>query len=81
MNNQPQQPAPVVLNIKMTVQGLQFAIAAMRKAPIPHEEIDPLIQELLQQGQQEVARVQAEAKDAEEKANAATAELAPAEGA
>lgn len=60
------QPAPIVLNIKMTVQGLQFAIAAMRKAPIPHEDIDPLIQELLQQGQQELARVQAEAKQAEE---------------
>lgn len=60
----PQQP--VALNIKVTPEGLQFIIGALRK--LPHDQVDDLVRELFGQGQQEVQRLQAEAAAAEEAA-------------
>jgi hypothetical protein len=66
MNAPVQQPAPIALNIKVTPDGLQFIIGALRK--LPHDQVDDLVRELFTQGQQEVQRLQAEAAAAEEAA-------------
>lgn len=38
---------PPVLTLQMTPGGVELAIAALRK--LPHEQVDPLVQELWQQ--------------------------------
>jgi len=76
VQQQPAAPQQVVLNIKVTPDGLQFIIGALRK--LPHDQVDDLVRELFGQGQQEVQRLQAEAAAAEqaEKEKAAAADRA-----
>jgi len=66
VQQQPAAPQQVVLNIKVTPDGLQFIIGALRK--LPHDQVDDLVRELFGQGQQEIQRLQAEAAAAEEAA-------------
>lgn len=35
---------PAILNMQMTPAGVELTIAALRK--LPHEQVDPLVQEL-----------------------------------
>lgn len=49
---------PVILNIKMTPAGVDLCLAALRK--MPHEQVDPLVQDLYTQGRAELDRVNAE---------------------
>jgi hypothetical protein len=49
---------PVLLNIKMHQAGVDLCLTALRK--LPHEQVDPLIQDLYTQGRAEVERVNAE---------------------
>ncbi len=44
----------MILQIQMTVAGLDLVLTALRK--LPHEQVDPLVQELLTQGRAEIAR-------------------------
>ena len=44
----------MILQIQMTVAGLDLVISALRK--LPHEQVDTLVQELLTQGRAEIAR-------------------------
>jgi len=46
-----------ILNIQMTVPGVQLAIAALRK--LPHDQVDELVRELTAQANAEIARLQA----------------------
>ena len=44
------------LNIQFTLPGAELMIAALRK--LPHETVDPLVQEVIAQYKNEVARLQ-----------------------
>lgn len=44
-----------VLNIQMTPGGVELAIAALRK--LPHEQVDPLVQELWAQYKQQMQQL------------------------
>lgn len=51
------------ININFTPQNAELMIAALRK--LPHETVDPLLQDVWQQFQNEIKRIQAEAKPVE----------------
>lgn len=44
------------INIQFTLPGAELMIAALRK--LPHETVDPLVQEVIAQYKNEVARLQ-----------------------
>lgn len=44
-----------ILNIQMTPGGVELAIAALRK--LPHEQVDPLVQELWAQYKQQMQQL------------------------
>lgn len=44
------------INIQFTLPGAELMIAALRK--LPHETVDPLVQEVITQYKNEVARLQ-----------------------
>jgi hypothetical protein len=44
------------INIQFTLHGAELMIAALRK--LPHETVDPLVQEVITQFKNEVARLQ-----------------------
>lgn len=44
MTEQTEDVKPPILNIKMVPGGIELCIAALRK--LPHEQVDPLVQEL-----------------------------------
>lgn len=46
---------PTILHIKMTPAGLDLAIAALRK--LPHDQVDPLVQELWAQYKQQMQQI------------------------
>lgn len=46
---------PTILHIKMTPAGLDLAIAALRK--LPHDTVDPLVQELWQQYKEQMQTI------------------------
>jgi riboflavin synthase len=56
---------PIILNIQMTVPGLELVIGALRK--LPHEQVADLVSELTAQGRAEFERAQAAAAAADEK--------------
>jgi hypothetical protein len=59
-----EQVKPPILNIQMVPAGVELAIAALRK--LPHEQVDPLVQELwaqYKQQMQSLAEVQLTAPD------------------
>ena len=47
-----------ILSIRMTPAGLDLVIATLRK--LPHDQVDALVRELVEQGQQEMSRILAE---------------------
>lgn len=50
-----QQNQPPILTIKMIPAGLELTIAALRK--LPHEQVDPLVQELWSQYKQQMTQL------------------------
>jgi fumarate hydratase class II len=49
------QTQPPILNMQMTPAGIELAIAALRK--LPHEQVDPLVQELWAQYKQQMQQL------------------------
>jgi len=64
-----QQVQPIV-NIQFTPAGAEMVIGALRK--LPHEQVHELVEQVFAQYKQEIARLQAEAKAAEQSAQVVT---------
>lgn len=47
-----EQAKPPILNIQMTPGGVELAIGALRR--LPHEQVDPLVQEMWAQYKQQM---------------------------
>ena len=50
-----QQQQPPILKMEMTPAGVELTIAALRK--LPHEQVDPLVQELWGQYKQQMQQL------------------------